>query len=62
MTPEEESRLRELTKLIAYESDPGKLKRLSAELVELLSRGDEPFKRLLVQRLGRDILVDKEKL
>jgi len=62
MTPEEESRLRELTKMIAAESDPAKLKRLSAELVELLSRGDEPFKRLLVQRLGRDILVDKEKL
>jgi len=48
--------------MIAAESDPAKLKRLSAELVELLSRGDEPFKRLLVQRLGRDILVDKEKL
>jgi hypothetical protein len=62
MTPEEESRLHELTKMIAAEGDPAKLKRLSAEIVELLSRGDEPFQRLLVQRVGRDILVDKEKL
>jgi hypothetical protein len=62
MTPEEESRLHELTKLIAYESDPPKLKLLAAELVDLLAKGDEPFKRTLVQRLGRDIRLNDEKL
>ena len=52
--------MRELTKMIAYESDPAKLKLLAAELVDLLAKGDEPFKRLLVRRLGRDIRLDKE--
>jgi hypothetical protein len=37
MTPEEQARIRELPKLIAYENDPEKMKVLAAELERLLT-------------------------
>ena len=36
MTPEEKARIRELSKLIANERDPAKIKALAAELERLL--------------------------
>jgi len=57
MAPQEEFRERELMKLIAYESDQ-KRKLLVAGLVDLLAKEGEPFKRLIVWRLGRDTRLD----